>query len=120
MDSKDILASNLNWYMSINGKSRKEVSEAIGVSYFTFTDWVKGKKYPRMDKIEKLAKYFRISISDLIEERLTDDKEKENDIAADIVDRMLDDSEFLSLVKSLSELDKNKISAIKLMLDNFL
>jgi len=55
--------------MDINKKSRREVSEAIGVSYYTFTDWVKGKKYPRMDKVEKLAAYFGILKSDLIEEK---------------------------------------------------
>ncbi len=69
MDNKNIFARNLQMYMDINGKSRKDVSEAIGVSYYTFTDWVKGKKYPRMDKVEKLASYFGILKSDLIEEK---------------------------------------------------
>lgn len=69
MDNKNIFAANLQRYMDINKKSRREVSEAIGVSYYTFTDWVKGKKYPRMDKVEKLAAYFGILKSDLIEEK---------------------------------------------------
>jgi transcriptional regulator with XRE-family HTH domain len=55
--------------MEINGKSRRDVSEAIGVSYYTLTDWVNGKKYPRMDKVEKLAEYFGIMKSDLIEDK---------------------------------------------------
>ena len=67
MDSKEIFAYNLNYFMNENGKSRKDVADAIGVSYFTFTDWVKGKKFPRMDKVEKLAKYFGIKVSDLVE-----------------------------------------------------
>lgn len=69
MDNKDIFAKNLVRYMEINGKSRKDVSEALGVSYYTLTDWVKGKKYPRMDKVEKLAEYFGIKKSDLIEDK---------------------------------------------------
>ena len=69
MDNKEIFAYNLNYYMSSNGKSRKDVADAIGVSYFTFTDWVKGKKYPRMNRVEQLAKYFGIKISDLVEKR---------------------------------------------------
>lgn len=69
MNNKQIFASNLNKYMEVNGKSRREVSEALGVSYFTFTDWVNGKKYPRMDKVEMLADYFGIKKSDLIEEK---------------------------------------------------
>ncbi|MBQ5655967.1 MAG: helix-turn-helix transcriptional regulator, partial [Bacteroidaceae bacterium] len=69
MNNKNVFAENLNRYMKTNGKTRKDVSEAIGVSYYTLTDWVKGKKYPRMDKVEKLANYFGILKSDLIEEK---------------------------------------------------
>ena len=75
MDNKNIFAENLRYYMEINGKSRRDVSEAIGVSYYTFTDWVKGKKYPRMDKVEKLATYFDIQKSDLIEDKKWASKE---------------------------------------------
>lgn len=70
MDNKEIFSHNLIYYMELKQKSRKEVADAIKVSYFTFTDWVKGKTYPRMDKVEKLAKYFNIKISDLVELRL--------------------------------------------------
>lgn len=69
MDNKNVFAANLRRYMEMNGKSRRDVSEAIGVSYYTLTDWVKGKKYPRMDKVEKLAAYFGILKSDLIEDK---------------------------------------------------
>ena len=50
------------------GKTRMDICNALGFSYYTVTDWVKGKKMPRMDKVEKLAKYFGCLISDLIEE----------------------------------------------------
>ena len=54
-------------YMQASGKSRKDICQALGISYFTVSDWVNGKKYPRMDKIELLANYFGIQKSDLIE-----------------------------------------------------
>ena len=69
MDNKNIFAENLRRYMKAADKSRKEVSEALGVSYYTFSDWVNGKKYPRMDKVEMIAKYFGILKSDLIEDK---------------------------------------------------
>ena len=69
MDNKDIFASNLQKYMERNDKSRTDIAEALGISYYTVTDWVKGKKYPRMDKVERLAKYFGIKKSDLIEQK---------------------------------------------------
>jgi repressor LexA len=69
MTNKNTFATNLKRYMAINDKSRKDLAEALGISYYTVTDWVKGKKYPRMDKVEMLANYFGILKSDLIEEK---------------------------------------------------
>ena len=69
MDNKNIFASNLKRYMEVKGKSRNDISEALGISYFTVSDWVNGKKYPRMDKVEMLANYFDVQKSDLIEKK---------------------------------------------------
>ena len=69
MDNKNVFASNLKRYMEVKAKSRNDISEALGISYFTVSDWVNGKKYPRMDKVEMLANYFGIQKSDLIEKK---------------------------------------------------
>lgn len=68
LSNKDVFARNLQRYMDSRGKSRRDVCEDLGFSYYTFSDWVNGKKYPRMDKVEMLAKYFGIKKSDLIED----------------------------------------------------
>ena len=119
MDNKNIFASNLQRYMDINGKTRRDVSEAIGVSYYTFTDWVKGKKYPRMDKVEKLAAYFGVLKSDLIEEKSEEHREmqKKNDIISDVVIRMQADETFSAAVESLYKLDEKKLLSILALLD---
>ena len=69
MDNKTIFASNLQKYMKLHNKTRRDICEALDISYYTVTDWVKGKKFPRMDKVEMLANYFGILKSDLIEEQ---------------------------------------------------
>ena len=69
MDNKNVFATNLKKQMESKGKSRNDICNALGISYFTVSDWVNGKKYPRMDKVEKLAAFFGIPKSDLIEER---------------------------------------------------
>ncbi len=69
MDNKNVFASNLKRYMEVKGKSRNDISDALGISYYTVSDWVNGKKYPRMDKVEMLANYFGIQKSDLIEQK---------------------------------------------------
>ena len=68
MDNKEIFSINLKRFMEQKGISRQELSKVLGVSYFTISDWVNGKKYPRMDKVEMLADYFGVLKSDLIEE----------------------------------------------------
>lgn len=69
MDNKKIFAENLKRQMEINGKTRREVCDALGLNYYTFSDWINGKKYPRMYKVEALANYFGVLKSDLIERK---------------------------------------------------
>lgn len=65
--SKELFAKNLQKYMDETCKTQKEIAEIVGVSAPTVSDWLKCKKYPRIDKIEILANYFGILKSDLIE-----------------------------------------------------
>lgn len=64
-----IFAENLRHYINASGRLDKDVAAAIGVATTTFSEWVNGKKYPRIDKIEMLANYFHIQKSDLIEDK---------------------------------------------------
>ncbi len=67
LGNKAILALNLKHYMELKGVDRQQLSHAIGVPYTTITDWIKGKTYPRIDKIEMMARFFGITKPDLIE-----------------------------------------------------
>ena len=80
LGTQEIFSKNLIRYLTESGKTQKEVADAIGVSTGTFCDYVKCRSYPRMDKVQKLADYFGISKSDLVEER---DIEKEESMKAD-------------------------------------
>ena len=73
LGNKTVLAKNLTYYVDRSGRTQKELAEVVGVATSTFNDWMKGKKYPRIDKIELLANYFGILKSDLIEDK--DNKE---------------------------------------------
>jgi transcriptional regulator with XRE-family HTH domain len=68
LGNKEIFAKNLAYYLERSGRDQKEVAEVVGVAPSTFNEWMKAKKYPRIDKIEMLANYFGILKSDLIEE----------------------------------------------------
>jgi repressor LexA len=66
--NKEVFAKNLAKYLNRSGKSQREMADIMGVSSSTFNEWMKAKKYPRIDKIEFMANYFGINKSDLIEE----------------------------------------------------
>ncbi len=68
LGNKKIFAKNLAHYLERSGRDQKEVAEAVGVAPSTFNEWMRAKKYPRIDKIEMLANYFGVLKSDLIEE----------------------------------------------------
>lgn len=68
MDNKYIFSENLKRLMNEKGVSRRDIADILKISYFTVSDWVNGRKYPRMDKVEMLANYFGVLKSDLIED----------------------------------------------------
>lgn len=117
--SKETFARNLKKYMDRAGKSQKDMAEVVGVSPATFSDYINAKKYPRIDKIDIMADYFGILKSDLIEEKMTDEKEKDNELLAGIIVRMRTDEDFRLLVESLYMYDSAKIKGMTEMLNAF-
>ena len=69
LENRDVMAANIRRYMKEKGKTRQEVCNALGFPYSTFSEWLQGKKYPRIDKIELMANYFGCEKSDLIEDK---------------------------------------------------
>ena len=118
LGNKEIMAKNLSYYVRRSGRTQKELADIVGVAASTFNDWLKGKKYPRIDKIELLADHFGILKSDLIEEKSEKHKEmqKNNDVISDIIVRMRIDNDFLSAVVALNKLDSEKLSNLSAFL----
>ena len=69
LGNKGVMAQNIKYYMNLHQKERNDICKDLGIKYTTLTDWINGKTYPRIDKIEAMAQYFGISKADLVEER---------------------------------------------------
>ena len=69
--NKQTMGSNIMFYMERDGIDRKRLAEAIQEPYSSVVGWINGSTYPRIDKIEKMARYFNISKADLVEPRST-------------------------------------------------
>lgn len=130
--SKETMAKNLKYYMEKTGKTQKELAAVAGVSEPTFSYWINGIKYPRIDKIQKLADYFGILKSDLIEEKVTPEMQKNSDTMVDITVRVASDIDFRNVVKRnmydkdffslsvmLCDLSDEQIISVKQMLGTF-
>ena len=89
-EQKRIFSKNLNKFLSQSQKTQKEVAEAINVSPQTFNTWCQGIALPRMGKVQKLADYFGILKSDLIDDKENPDltSRDKRDIAKDL-DRIM-------------------------------
>lgn len=62
------MSENIKRHLNSKGLNVKDFSEAMNFKYTTVLDWVNAKTYPRIDKIELMARYFGIDKSDLVEE----------------------------------------------------
>lgn len=66
-EQKRVFAQNLKRLLNERNLTQNEVAKAINVSPQTFNTWCQEIALPRMGKIEKLATYFKVKKSDLIE-----------------------------------------------------
>lgn len=122
LGNKEIFSKNLKYYIEKSGKDRRELSEIWGFPYSTVTEWINGRKYPRIDRIEIMADYFGILKSDLIEEKTTEHREmqQKNSTLTDITVRMRTDNEFFSIIEGLNQLDEVQLASVKQIVSAFL
>lgn len=70
---KLLFSSNLSRLIEERNLKQAEIAEYIGVSPQTFNTWVKGIAFPRMGKVQKIADFFNVPKSYLIDEHPDDE-----------------------------------------------
>lgn len=68
-DYKQIFANNLNRILTERGVSQIELAKMLGVSKSIVSEWCKGSKTPRMDKVQMIANKFGLLLTDLMEDK---------------------------------------------------
>lgn len=117
--NKQIMASNIKRYMEMKGVTNQQLCDALDFKYTTFMDWIKGVTYPRIGKVEAMANYFGCEKSDLIEEKMTPEQQKNSDAIIDITDRLFKDDDFCFVVDSLNQLSPEQFIRAKELLSLF-
>lgn len=65
-DVRKSFVINLKKLMTDHDKTQNDIAQIAGVSQGTVSDWLTGKKYPRMDKIQKIVDYFGLTVTALV------------------------------------------------------
>lgn len=103
LNSKQIMANNIKYYMRKNAVDRKKLCADLNLSYTTVSSWIQADSYPRIDKIELMAKYFKVDKSDLVEDH--------SDLSNKDLEKMLDDARSYN-GKPLDDHDRSVIKGI--------
>jgi len=76
MDTNNALrlkfATNLKHYMKREKKTQADITRDLGFASSLISEWVKGKKYPRIERLNMLADYLHVSVGELVD--TVDDK----------------------------------------------
>ena len=97
---REIFGRNLTYYMNQNRINGVTLAKYMNVSSATISDWMHGKKMPRVDKLKSLANYFRINMTDLTDD---DDGKSQQDTyyinpeTARVAQAIYDDSDLHAL-----------------------
>lgn len=106
-EQKRIFSKNLRYYLNLNNMQQKELAQILGIRPSTITNWLKQTAMPQVSTIQKIADYFRIGKSDLVDEKL--------DSNSNLDARIISDIRTVNMVKmfySLSVADREAIEQI--------
>lgn len=117
---KRIFSKNLNYYMELNQKTQTDIINDLGFNKSAVSTWCNGTRLPRMDKVDALAKYFKINRSDLIEDKPETDTDTHyyfNDDAREMAQFMFENPEYRVLFDASRKVKKEDIEFVKQMID---
>lgn len=66
-EQKQIISDNLSYQISLTGKDQKEIAIELDINPPTFNQWVNGKAIPNVSTLKRLADYFNVFLSDIVD-----------------------------------------------------
>lgn len=67
---REIFAENLQRLVDERKIDQRDLAVRLNVSDTSISNWLRGKKYPRINHIQELAEYFGVNKSELMEEKI--------------------------------------------------
>jgi transcriptional regulator with XRE-family HTH domain len=117
---RQVFANNLKHYIQEKGVTQKEVAEALNMSQGAFSDWMSLRRYPRMDAVQKLAEFFGIEKSDLVEDQSVKNKYYVGKEFKKLEEVMKTSPESIELHLSIEQLSPENKILVKALVDTLL
>ena len=115
-----IFSKNLRKYMEQNGKTQIDLVNDLGFNKSAVSTWYNGTRLPRLDKVDTLAKYFGIRLSDLIEDKPNANEfDYFNADSKELAQFLFKNPEYKVLFDASRNIKKEDIEFVKQMLDHF-
>ena len=85
---RDLFAANLQRVLQIRKRTQSDIVQALGITSSTVSDWANGKKYPRVDKMQRLADFLGVEIEELRDEPKKEAKPKPKAVKIPVLGRV--------------------------------
>lgn len=63
---KRVFSDNLVLLRNLKGLTQEQISEVVGISRQSYAKWEQGETFPDIDKCDKLARFYGVTIDSLI------------------------------------------------------
>ena len=67
-EQRDIIAKNLSALIEASGKDQKKIAIDLDVNPPTLNAWVRGNAVPNVSMLKRLAEYFNVKLSGIIDD----------------------------------------------------
>lgn len=117
-----IFARNLNRFLEINGKNQADIATLLNVSQAAVSNWCKGIKMPRMDKVQALADYFGVNKSDLLEDKGAQEEDNSyyiDEDAKELAQFLFKNPEYRVLFDAAKDVSADDLEMVKTIIDKF-
>lgn len=108
---RKIFPSRFRFFLERKGKTQIDISRDLDVATGTVSSWANGQKLPRVDVMQRLADYFGVRVSTLLEEDGLDVYLREEDDRAFLAAYHAADPSIQAAVRKLLDIpEKSTIS----------
>lgn len=105
-------AKNLKSLMDSHQYNQEDIARICGTSRQIVSEWLNGRKYPRMDKVQAILDHFGIPLNALIGDGKTDAPYYLNPETVRIAQELHDNPQFRVMFDATKDLDPESVQKI--------